>query len=540
MVNIQALGGRGTGVNPEGSDYPFVDPQDDIRGLLADAFLAHEVRAVKLPLRIVWIRGLGEGFASSYSSQSSESSASDFTDHDVDVVIKDANDVTIFDSREADSYRQSDFGTRLRIHEWIQVDTSVCRIVQHTQFEDAEDVYSIPYIISPTNGILDERVSQLLPRRVTSLTANFTTMRESVQLVSGYNTVLTPGDDSISVPGQGLPSALIPRITPSFSNRPTLRPRQKITLSAHAGSGLGAFPGCDDEAIYIERINAVPPDSDGDFLLSAGECYYVRQPDTVLADDLRTRDTPATLKIGNDCGPCCECIEFAQTYKGVRRLWDKFNTLGNTAEDARDLFKINLRRWASQKECREGSPLRLASAVTAVGDALYVDISGAICNTTDACLLDLDLTIGLVWICDVGSSESSMGDPEPPINVGGQCVEGMEDEERAGSSPSVGPQECNTSVTKTRIRARQPYQPEGSWPCYKFHWDEVDSGRSVNFKTRLMWKKCKSQLANCDYLIITMYGSIGDTVISQVPVRQHVIYCGACDAGADADITEAS
>jgi hypothetical protein len=533
MVNIQALGGRGTGVNPEGSDYPFVDPQDDVRGLLADAFLAHEVQAVKLPLRIVWIRGLGEGFGSAYAS---ESSASDFTDHDVDVVIKDANDATIFDSREADSYRQTDFGTRLRIHEWTQVDTSVCRIVQHTQFEDAEDVYSIPYIISPTNGVLDERVSQLLPRRVTSLTANFTTIRENIQLVSGYNTVLTPGDDVISVPGQGLPSQTIPRITPTLGQVSILRPRQKLTLSAHAGSGLGAFPGCDDETIYIERINAVPPDPDGDFLLSAGECYFVRQPTTVLSDST-TRATPATLKIGNDCGPCCECVEFAHTYKGVRRLWDKFNILGDTAEDVRDLFRINLRRWSDQKECREASPLRLASAVTTVGQTLYVDISGAICNTTKACLLDLDLTIGFEWICpDVSSSSFAPGSAVGELGEFPDC----DVYSHPRKPPDVGPEECNTSVTRTRYTTRQPYKPEGSWPCYKFHWDEVDSGRSVNFKTRMEWKNCKAQLDQCDYLTITMYGSISNTVLSQVPVRQHVIDCDGCDSGADADSPEAS
>ena len=90
MVDITPLGGRGIGVNPEGTDYPFVDPNEDVRGILADAFLAHEVREVELPLRLFKMVNFDAALPGSCSSSSSLSSSSSSSATRADVIIKDA------------------------------------------------------------------------------------------------------------------------------------------------------------------------------------------------------------------------------------------------------------------------------------------------------------------------------------------------------------------------------------------------------------------------------------------------------------------
>lgn len=496
MAQIATFGGRGIGVNPEGTDYPFVDPQDDIRGLLADAFVAHEVQGVELPLRIAWMQGFEHAFVPVATR--------------ADVRIEDGIGTLIFDSLTSDSYRQTDFGTRLRIHEWTTDDVAVCRIVQHTAFEDDEDAYTIPNIIYPVNGILDERVSQLLPKRVTSLNVNLQTFRGSnIKLTNGYNTFLFAGDltDRHTVLGVPMPTAAG---TPVRATTDELRPPTRITLDANAGDGLGTFPGCAEVTQAIKRINSIGPDHDGDFLLSGDECYYVRRPTTLLAD-FTTRPAEATLNLGNNCGPCCECVEFARTYKGVRRLWLEFSDLGSRAEAVRDLYKENLARWRVQKDCRESKPLRLVSDILYNGDQLIVYVAGSICNTTGVCIHDIDLRLELDWICD-GPWGSSEGYPTPPAEP---------------DPPNEPPDECTTTIAVNETASRKHYTPTGTWPAYTFEWCDLDSGRSVNFKARLVWDNCHD--LPCKILELRLRGRVGTEVLPQIPETHHIIDCKECN-----------
>jgi hypothetical protein len=542
MVNITPSGGRGISVNPEGIDYPFVDPAEDVRGILADAFVAHEVYTVTLPLRLVQMTHFDAALpGSSCSSVSCSSAASDCSR--ANVVITDSigtiicNTALVSDS----GYRRVDFGTRFRIHEWIQEEDAgvnkafICRIVQHTAFDDEEDVYCVPHQIYPEKPELDERVSHLLPKRVRSLTVNTQKFRGPVQLKSGYNINLTHGDDTRIVSTSFIPSIRRPPQVLPFDTSFQFRQTNRITLSANAGDGLGVFPDCAEATpTIIQRINGVSPQGGvtvegrpltnaGNFSLAAEECYYVREPTTLLngqvipRDDLVPTDPPFTeasgpgvfdgfpsagtrgLKIGNDCGPCCECVEFYNTYQALRNKWAAFKDLGTRAQRVRDQFKENMERWVAAKTCRESTPLRLAVAQSFGSGTLALSAAGAICNATDECITDVELEICFSCVDDSGS---------------GVLV-----------TPVPGPRSCNTNISTTSSRTRQPYQPEGPWPCYTFHWDEVDPGRAVNFKMQLAF--------NCDDLCtplrVTLTGTIGGEPLDQVLTQNIVIICGECE-----------
>lgn len=560
MVEITPLGGRGISVNPEGTDYPFVDPNEDVRGILADAFLAHEVREVKLPLRLFEMRNFdaalpGSCSLSSSSSSSSVSSSSSSSSSSVayaetraDVVIKDANGAIICDTQSVPTYddatksgyRHVDFGTRFRIHEWILTEdvagknkAFVCRVVQHTAFEDEEDVHCIPDLIRPTSAELDERVSQLMPKRIRSITVNTTKFRENIVISNGYNTFLFGGNDTRTTTTAAIPPSVLPDANFPFSTTAELRPRNRITLSASPGDGLGKFPGCPELDVLIRRINGVKPHGEldvngepkinaGNFLLAAEECYYVRQPTKLLNGKAIPRQdlTPALpgphgsvpapgLRIGNDCGPCCECVEFARTYKAMVRLRDDFKLLGTRSEATRDLYKANMERWLVSKQCRELHPLRLAVSQASGSGTLVVSVGGSICNTSDECLTNVTLTVCFACIdadtCSSLSSESS--------DVGCSPV-----------TPEPGPLSCNTNISTNGSPTRQPYHPEGVWPCFTFRWDEVDAGRSVNFKMNAQFR-CEEV---CSPMQIKLNGATSAGAIQETLKTNIDIDCGEC------------
>jgi len=401
----------------------------------------------------------------------------------------------------------------------------VCRVVQHTAFEDEEDVHCVPQLLYPERAELDERVSQLLPKRIRSIRVNTTTVRENIALANGYNTFLFYGNDTRTSTTAAIPPAVLPDANFPFLTDPNLRQKNRITLSASPGDGLGKYPGCPELDVIIRKINGVSPQGElggdgkpltnaGNFLLAAEECYYVRQPTTLLNGKAipRTDLVPATpgpagsipapgLRIGNDCGPCCECVEFARTYKAMVRLRDDFKLLGTRAEATRDLYIANMARWADSKECRESHPLRLAVSQAYGSGTLVISAAGAVCNTSDECLTDVDLEICFDCSLAEGGSEGE-----------------------SSFAPSPGPLACNTNISTNESPTRKPYKPEGEWPCYTFHWDEVDPGRSVNFKMDLQFD-CSEV---CELLSVTLTGTAGGVDLGEELSTNMPIDCEEC------------
>tara|TARA_Y100001973_G_C5208056_1_gene343158 strand:+ start:2868 stop:4442 length:1575 start_codon:yes stop_codon:yes gene_type:complete len=524
MVDITPLGGRGISVNPEGTDYPFVDPDDDVRGVLADAFVAHEVRTAVLPLRLVKMTNFDAALpCSSESSESSESTSSSAAVDRADVLITDDVGQIICDtSLLTDAhYRQTDFGTRFRIHEWIQEDDTVggqrafvCRVVQHTAFEDEEDVHCIPNVLTPTSNVLDERVSQLLPKRIRSITVNTVKLRERIRITNGYNTRLFQGSDTRTTTAAAIPTSVLP--SPRFpfqDSAKILRNKQRVTISANPGDGLGVFPGCPELDVILRRINGVSPQgrvhadgtpyaNAGNFLLGAEKCYYVRQPTSLINN--KAIPSNATLRVGNDCGPCCECVEFANTYKAMKRLWDRFKTLGSRSEAVRNMYQDNMDRWTSQKSCREGRPLRLAMDQSFGSDVLIVSTAGAICNSSDECITNVQLHV--CFSCP--ETGDSLADSS------------------SVTEPTVGPLVCNSSISSSGGGgSRTPYQPEGEWPCYTFNWNEVDPGHAVNFRMQMRFE-CQEL---CSPLRATLTATINGEVIDQQLHHNLDVECEECE-----------
>lgn len=369
-ANIHADAYRGIGVNSRGTHYPFVAPSDDIRNMLADLWLSHRETTVQFPLRLAWITGLYKGFDS--DSHFAENSVSDSSvsgatyDHAVDLVIVDATDTVIFDSRTAPEYYTAAYEERMRIHEWRSSD-AVCKVVQHAAFPSEEDVVELPETIVPDNGELDPLCSQLVPPSVLGVQSGLTRLTGDVILRNGTNTLITDG----GIVQEGL------------------RRLQRIIFSAAPGSGLGRNTRCLEEDVVVRRINGVGGSERGDFSLVTHGCYYIRRVGSFNGDH-EMIPTPATLTLGNDCKPCCECDDYVNTYAGLSRIHARFKTLATVLEESRDQYHANRTRWKQQKDCREGNPLTVTAAVF---ERQFVEVGISVCNKSPECLRDLKVYI---------------------------------------------------------------------------------------------------------------------------------------------------
>ena len=166
--------------------------------------------------------------------------------------------------------------------------------------------------------------------------------------------------------------------------------------------------------------------------------------------------TPATLRVSNDCGPCCECQDFINVYEAIRKLMTKYNELGKRAEAVRDLYLANKKRWEDSKSCRAGQNLRIIShAVPICRAALAVGI----CNNTDEKITDVTLTIDFT-----GSDRDGHILANTTIRSGNE-----------------GP----TPADRTTV-----YELQGSWPNYTAHFDCISPGRMGQVTFMMKFPDC--------------------------------------------------
>ena len=271
MPQTSREAGYGTGVEYTGTNYPFVNPSTDVRGLFADFWLGHERRDVRPPFSIAEIHNISRGFGLAPTPPGA---------HSCDVVVVDADDVVVCDTRNA-TYAGRAFGDRFFVHEWI-FPQMVCRAVQHrvlainqesdvarilevsesadTRATEDDDVRLLeqaiapfPAVILPVESTLDERTYELLPQRVQSIQVGDDIITGNIRFEAGWNISFDTPQSTIPVPellsGGLTPSRVFPIVLESL-----------VRISAIAGAGAGRVPGCTDPVeVGLRTINQVPP-----------------------------------------------------------------------------------------------------------------------------------------------------------------------------------------------------------------------------------------------------------------------------------------
>jgi hypothetical protein len=455
-ARFNALGRQSIAVDqpPGGGDnYPFVG-ESDIDKLIGDAYLSYGDAGCefKRPFRVRWLYGFG----------CLKMMVPIDVVHDFDALIEDAEGRVVFDSRDANAPAVNLWGNRLRVLQWTNTETdSVLRLVQHVAWNADETPQNWPVFIHPINGQLDDRVAERLLPRLRSLRVDLGSGRKgAIKLANGFNTTIDVAAQA-SEDGE--------RLATTF------------TFGAAPGSGKGKFgPACDDEATdtvgVLRRLNNITGDNSGNFTLDALECYRIERPILEVLNpgpprQVRVRDH--ALKVSNDCGPCCECEDYINTYEGIRRLRNRYAELDARAKAVRALYISNRQRFIDSAECRVNDRLRVVVRPLCPDE---VAVAIGYCNNSDDCLRGLVIPISFQH----SASEASLSecDAETTYNGDGSPEATCNSTFRSGNRDENPAQGNNGS-------ALDFYQLGGEYPHFYAAWERVDPGALAQVTFRL-------------------------------------------------------
>lgn len=356
-----------------GSLYPFVECSDDIRELVADFYLSvssADLLGWKPPAVISWIHGFGEDPSPEYFAPV----------HAHDLIVRDAEENLIFDTRAADRYWTSVWDDRLLVVEWIRTHQvadnpakpGVCRIVVHTAWSpDHPQPRTYPLQMLPARAVLDERTVIVQPMRVTSIKV-FDSITEQdlrfdryqIELDLGYN--MRADVENLSQEG---------------------RKHWRVTLHAEPGAGIGKAPCLQPPEPLLRRINGRGPGPGGDFQLGTDDCLRIDRP-IVGMQGPHVIVREAAVRLSSHCQVCCDCQDFINVYEAERRIRNRLANLRNRVSVLVQQYRELIQKWHQQSQCAEKSPLRVA-LLRDPNDATRITLVAGCCNTTGRCLRDL-------------------------------------------------------------------------------------------------------------------------------------------------------
>jgi hypothetical protein len=516
LFEIHPRGREGIGVvQPRsGVDYPLISPSEDVRYLLADLYLEY-AGDYQLPFHIAYLHGFGclEGTPAGIPPHA-------LTGIPNNIVIADNAGQIVFDSRDAEPgpttpynlFTVREWGPRNHIYEW-RTEDGICRLVTHTRWSPDEDPPPRQYRhhLVPQRAIIDDRALLQLPRRVQTLQVLMNKIqRQRVLLSNGYNMELTHADTAAPAGGRVV---------------------HQIRFDATPATGLGIFPGCIPPPLTINRINGVDPSDAGDFSFSAKDCFFVRQPTAIgannttipvtevspgntveenLPDPLAGKSIMARgwphekdkshLIFGDDCKPCCDCDDYMAVAKYMNRARNDYKEIGNSLMATRGVYHSNRQRFLDAARCFKRHPLRIFMQPQICP---FLDVALQFSNQTDQCITDLHLTVGF----QVSPTPSA-----PPVEVPGFT-------RITGAARRLG---RTTGLTEL-------YRMSGLWPMFTAYWDTVEPYAAVSVRFRLEFPDCFTPT------IVT--GSLSGTIIG-TPIEIPRIGSSASDGLEEAVVTD--
>ena len=204
--------------NPFGGNYPFIEPSNDIKGLVYDAYVSYYDPTLnyKLPLRI-------------------------FSIGPNSVCIKDADDTILFDGELSRTDWSNEYGILQGKSGSVVVSIIISNAITDT--------------IEPEHGELCLRCVYTMPKHVTSIKVDDKTLKGNVNLEYGHNIDLNFDIDRDE----------------------EVRHNTIIQLDAAPGLGLGKVKRTctSDYAPVVNSINGIEPDEHGDVPFMGDDCMVI-------------------------------------------------------------------------------------------------------------------------------------------------------------------------------------------------------------------------------------------------------------------------
>lgn len=416
-----------------GDDYPFLLPTV-YQCLITDLYLSYETNvSYELEFRLAWLYGFGVTASAAIGVPTPV--------HTREVIITDALGEIVFDSTTATDFIETTFGI-YTISTW-KTESAIFKLCWLDPSSDPgwfTNMYP--------DQIIDARTYNKVPKRVRSIRVGSTIMNGKIKIQNGYNTDLS--------------------YTPPTVQR-GVRDRHQVILRASAGDGLGRVPGCEDPIVNIFTINGSNADNAGNFVLDGDNCFKIQIPverngneATYGNEDVSEEEAKHTLQISSDCTACCPCDYFVRTYKGVSRMWDKWQLVTSQLESVRDTYTENRDRWNDQRDCRINNSAKLN--VISPG-ACTLDVSATYCNLTENCLQPVEMRIKLTAYN--GAVEYT------PTLIG--CITAF--------------------ISGSNTQGEESYNLAGSWPQYYAVFPYVNPQDVISLKARFCLDTCTEDIS---------------------------------------------
>lgn len=356
---------------PGGTDFPFTNPSEDVQYLLGDLQLYYvdDEDVFEPPFSVQTLWGFEIGNAHDITASGNA----------FDILIVDANEAVVFDSREDAEMSQRDWFSRADVICWKKADAT-CKVIRHYAWSqgdlDAGLRVVYPSTLSPVNGELHPTCVVRQPPNLRSITVEGDTITdEEVHLVAGYNTEFTLERDQTGRDG---------------------RRADIVTMTMSPGLGDGRVPGCSDseEGDDLLQLENAKADSRGAVYIEGDGCISVGRVEEVQIGDYRypTVQDEFTLAFYNRCSNPCDADTYKRTYEGARRVFARWKAVADRLVALRADMQALIELWERERCCRP--PVTVYMGLMPQG---LCKIAGGIviCNATDCVIENPRITLAL-------------------------------------------------------------------------------------------------------------------------------------------------
>ena len=318
-------------------DYPFVEPSEDIQGLIVDAFLSFS----------------GVVYDGIVLKRITKHSPVQYT-----VRFEDTDGRLVFETENfSGTYKHTVWGTYYELLYW-ETSTVTLKMIVRSQNKDS-------YLIYPQNGLLDARALSPYPR-ITSAIKVFND-EESVNAAKHINFV------------EGTNIKLDERV---FTDG--VRNVTEITISAIPGAGAGKADSIckqrneqedtEETESLLYTINGIKPDVNGNFYIQTDGCHTVRGT--------------MHVSIGNDCAPCCKCEDMSDFARVLNDVEDLYYKLGGKSDALVDNYTkevTKLEEKLAEQLSTDNSPTCLATFDASFQNRLWSGFRFTLKNLQETC-----------------------------------------------------------------------------------------------------------------------------------------------------------
>lgn len=179
-----------------------------------------------------------------------------------------------------------------------------------------------------------------------------------------------------------------------------VRTREPIVFEVVPGKG-NPVSDCPEEELVIRTIHGAGADDFGNFNLAGNDCLWLERPldgggfvPVHPNTDYEANVVPNTLKIHDNCKPCCDCSDYGAAYQALSDMWEKAKLVAAKIAQLKAKYEELRQLWLDSSVCNQG-PLRVRVRAFARPDFMLA-VSGVVVNRSQFDVAGVTMTFSVV------------------------------------------------------------------------------------------------------------------------------------------------